>query len=290
MRKLPVVCAAALLLAGCGSSAVLDTAWRTGALAKWESFPATADPRPIVWIDGPALIQGFPSGDAKIAASCKKLELGPGVVLPAQGPDRATARWPNGEVVSYSAITAADAFAGWKAMPGMKDGSICEVPALVVTAVRWGTTGFSTDRGRAQMSAWLFDVAGVGTFEYPGVARDGLWGGTMTTNANATTVGVTSADDRTLTLHFIGGPSEGGCRIDYTPVSFESTRAVAVQLVAKLSANGAAACDAVGYAREATLTLKAPLGGRVLVDQGGNVSPVCAAETAATPGDVRATC
>ena len=205
---------------------------------------------------------------SKVAAVCRLLVLE--VDLPATTPDRATATWPDGLSVSYPAISASDAFAALKRAPGAS-GSMCAATApLQVTAVRFGTAGFETDRGTAQMSAWLFKATGAAAeFIYPAVPPSAIWGGGLT-NMSTSGGSTVSADGLSLNFAFIGGECDAG----YKAAVAESSSAVAVAVQA-IPKGGSGACSAVGVARSLKVNLTSPLGGRVLVDASGTAAGVC---------------
>lgn len=77
-----------------------------------------------------------------------------------------------------------------------------------------------------------------------------------------------SADGRTLNLTVIGAAAgTGPCTADYAATATESSNAVAVEVHETLHMTSApVACEQVGYPRQITVRLVAPLGPRVLVD------------------------
>lgn len=252
----------------------------TAALAAWKDFPANANPRPIIWLSLPNLVTAFPSNDTKIAGICNKLVLQDELKLSNAVPQQATAKWPSGVSGSYRAISAATAFAALLHVPSGAGGGMCDgVKPLVITTVGWGTAGVETDRGTAQMSAWLFQAAGVtGEFAYPGLDPSAYWrGGLLPAGSGPGFGGRVSPDGRTLTIGFAGAPdTPGPCGADYTAVAAESDTAVAVAVkMIPHPASGQIACTAVAQGRTVTVHLGAPLGGRVLVDENGNVGVAC---------------
>jgi hypothetical protein len=79
----------------------------TAALAKWQDFPAHANPRPIIWFGGIyEHVSGFSTVDGKEMWLCGKFVLGPGVTLPGPAPGPASARWPSGVTATYPSIGA----------------------------------------------------------------------------------------------------------------------------------------------------------------------------------------
>jgi hypothetical protein len=215
-------------------------------------------------IPGPA--SGYATGDAKIAAFCNKFKLAfqPSTALPL----KAFANWPQGISEAYAAISAADAYAAIAGAPtGMASADCASVPALDVTAARLGPAAFQTDRGTAQMTAWLFTVTGaLGDVIYPAIVPSAFWGH-LVTNGSFDGGATVSADGRSLTYRFIGGECDAG----YKSAVAESPTAVAVEVVAIPKGGMSQYCSAVGIARSITVSLASPLGGRVLVDASGRV-------------------
>jgi hypothetical protein len=197
----------------------------TAALMAWKDFPAAQVPRPIVLfaIDPPG--QAF-TNISKVAALCRLLVLR--VDLPATAPDHSTATWPDGSSATYPAISASDAFAALKRAPGAT-GSMCSaVVPLQVTSVRFGSAGFETDRGTAQMSAWLFEATGAAAeFIYPAIPPTAIWGGGLT-NMSVSGGSTIGADGRSLSFGFTGGECDAG----YKAAVAESSGAVAVAVQA----------------------------------------------------------
>ena len=152
------------------------------------------------------------------------------------------------------------------------------VPPLVVNAARLSVFGFETDRGLAQISAWLFTAVSANSeLAYPAVSPSSLWGGGLT--ARSETLGaLVSGDGRSLTLTFEGaGAGAGPCDANYKAAVTESMTAisVAVEEIRNPPASTPVACLAVGYPRSVTVELQRPLGGRVVVDATNAVVSVC---------------
>jgi len=171
-------------------------------------------------------------------------------------------------------MSAADAYSAMASAPtGMQSSECASVPALEVTRVRPGLAGFQTDRGTAQMSAWLFTVAGsTGDIAFPALAPSAFWARSFESgwgNGGATI----SGDGRILTYGFTGGECDNG----YKFAVAESKSAVAVVVAPIPNYGPMQACSAVGVIRKITVPLASPLGGRVLVDEKGRVESACPA-------------
>jgi hypothetical protein len=273
--------AAALLLAACGAAPQADTSPPTPPaerLAAWKDFPAGAEPRPIVWfwMDNPGL--GYAENDSKVAAVCARYQLASGVQLPAL-PKTAFATWKSGVRTPYAAISAADALAGLRRPSGDQPNPECaSVPPLVITAARLGDAGMVTDRGTATVSAYLFTATGAtGEFSYPALDPSAYWrhGATLNMGNGGVQGARISVDGLRLTVAFIGAETSGDCGASYVASAAESQAAVAVAIKVIPINTSSAICDAVGHQRTVSVTLAAPLGGRVLLDQQGNVLAVC---------------
>lgn len=259
---------------GFGTGSVPDPTPPAQALFAWRSFPASQVPRPIVLFGIDAQGQAFTNG-SKIAAICRQFALS--IDLPSDIPNRSTASWPDGTTVTYPAISAADAFAAMKRAPGAT-GDMCSgaVP-LAVTGAHVGVASFATDRGMAQISAWLFTATGAAAdFIYPAIPASAIWRGGIT-NRSGDGGATVSADGRTLNFGFVGGECDAG----YKSAVAESQSAVAVAVQA-IPKDGSGYCSLVGISRSITVTLASPLGGRVVVDASGTVVGVCPEATRAS--------
>ena len=114
-----------------------------------------------------------------------------------------------------------------------------------------------------------------GTTE-PGTTEPG--GGSTGSGTTSGTVPAASArigpDDRTLTVTWTGSPEgDAPCQARYDlVVEQELARTVRLTVVEQRAPqNGVAACTAIAAAYERTVVLDAPLGGREVVDSGGEV-------------------
>jgi hypothetical protein len=158
------------------------------------------------------------------------------------------------------------------------DPNCATVKPLVITGARFAKSEYVTDRGTAQIDSWLFSVRGVsGELSYPALAASAVWNADMTRGL-PDRGSVVSSDGRTLTFSFYGAPSEPGpCGADYKGVVAESNVAVAIALQETSHAQPGVpvACDAIAQFRSVDVTLASVLGGRVVLDADGNVTPVC---------------
>ncbi len=287
MKCLGLALVAIALVLGCGTLEGPRTGTispPTDALARWKDFPADRVPRPIVLLDDFLAGQAFDTGEAKLAAVCGKFAMS--VPFPAEVPHQAEASWPDGTKYTYPAVSARDAFGAMQGGPGASSPDCSTVAPLPLTAARFGPAAFTTDRGKAQISAWLFKATGARVeLAQPAVPKTSIWGGGVTDAWIGDTATV-SPDGRVITYTFVGAaPPDQPCGAGYTGVVAESNHAVAVAVQSSPGrvVGGGNACPAIGYLRTVTIQLAGPLGGRVLVDASAHVVAVC-------PEAVRAGC
>ena len=273
LRAFPL---ALLLVVACGASGGLGQSTPSisppaAVLNAWKDFPVYANPRPILWLDGPNGVSAFPNDESKIAGLCDKLVLQRDLQLSTSAPAQATATWASGGAVQYPAISAAAAFSALLRSGSLVPSMCGPVKPIVIASVRLGTASITTDRGLAMVSTWLFQAIGVtGEFAYPGLDSSAYWHGVQVPSAGELGVGGSiSADGYALTLEFTGETCDTG----YATATAESNTAVAVAVKAIRSET--AFCDHVGHPRTATVHLATPLGARVLVDESGNVGEIC---------------
>jgi hypothetical protein len=263
---LAVALAAAVLLANCAGGPVTVPGPGAGRMRQvlriWSAFPASATPRPLV-LTGPPVADpasGFRGGVAKLAY------LEGAFDLPATLPSGPAA------AAGFPLITARDAA---RVLRSQAATGPPLTSRLAVTGVRLGRAVFDTDRGPRRLPAWLFGLTG---------ARDpagvlAVAGGRIFTPPGHPANGrpfvgsaVLGRDGRTLTVRFVGAPAgTGPCSASYSVTQAASRTAVAVA-VTEHGRDGTAVCADVGYLRQVTVALPAPLGGRVLVDAASGVA------------------
>jgi hypothetical protein len=243
-----------------------------GALEAWSHFPVDAQPRPIVLIgesvDGPD--RGFTNPDIRIADAEKEAFDAGAMSTPASFPPGP----PSADGIPI--IGAAAAFDRLRAT-----GSGTASTELQTTDVRLGTGSFLTDRGWRTLPAWLFSfrdvedpVAVLATA--PAASFPSPNGNTPPAQLGAKT----TAGSRTVELTFVGPKEESGpCGAQYEAHVTESSVAVAVSVsvvppavttTTTSSPSVIMGCVDIGYSRHVTITLREPLGARVLVDDTTN--------------------
>jgi hypothetical protein len=280
MRRLPALSALACALFACTGAqgvAVVPTSVGppTQALIAWATFPAGQTPRPVL-LTGSAPVDSFATSlNAKMAAVCHKLTTS--IPLSTAVPRAALVGWWTGTKTRYPSTSAAATLAAMTQLGPQPSQSVCApvIPA-VVTAVRFGTHAFFTDRGIAQIDSWVFTMPAIGTdIAYPALAPSALW------NADLSKISVApgptlSASGLVLRFSFTGSVASGPCGSDYRGVVAESTAAVAVAIEEIAHSNDPnMVCPAVAQPRVVDVPLASPLGGRVLLDGSGKILPVC---------------
>jgi hypothetical protein len=215
------------------------------ALAAWSTFPVDGATRPIVLLDSRVLppAGGFPDDEAKNAFLSMNFMV-PGEV-PAN-PGRFEGRAVSSFAESLEAARRAE-------------GEAFDAPLTRISRVQLELASFSTDRGVVPLPAWSFSIEGQEPRAFVlALAPSELFAGP----ANAfspfgpASVGV----DGTVELGFVASPCAG----DHEVEAFESPSAVAVDV--RFTAGGSSLpCAAVGGTGRVTITLRRPLGHRVLV-------------------------
>ena len=276
MRRLLL---AVFLVAACGSaggngSSLAPPSPPGGVLAAWKDFPANAHPRPIVIFNralehiGPAGFSAEP--DRKLDWFCNKFVFAPGVGTSTGSPGAATAQG-----ASYRSIGSSRAYSELMAQrsPSSRQPNCSTSLPFVIKDVRWSTAGFPTDRGTMTMSAWIFDIGEVEAYlAYAGLAPSSFWRRAVQVEGRG--AGLTDGG-RTLKIA-VGNAGPGPCGSDYTAAAAESDSAVAVAVkqYSHATPGTEVACPLYLRVSYISLTLKAPLGGRVLLDEKGNVGAV----------------
>jgi hypothetical protein len=235
------------------------------ALASWSTFPVDRAPRPLILIEGTvdAPARGFTDPDIAVA-DAQKEAFDSGAIstppsLPA-GPPTAG---------GYPVIGAGDALARLRA-----SGSGTSATTLTTTDLRFGTASFDTDRGPMTLPAWLVSFQGVSDpAAVLAVAPSALYE-PSSGPAGSSIMSATPTDDpRVVTINFVGGPpGTGPCATTYEAHVAESATAVSVSVsplkTPEFTTRGSTVigCTAIGAERHVTITLRDPLGARVLVD------------------------
>lgn len=223
------------------------------AVAGWAEFPAGADPRPLVLLDGPVRVsKGFATGDAKLAFLRGVVEAEAGVpeeaVRPLRRPAAGTGPRPRGQ--------------------------------LRVVAAELSEAEFATDRGRQRLPAWRLEAADAlgPIWVLTGEAQARCWSPSESASQERIgprmlRSGTVGADGRELVVEFTGG-SERLFRYDAEVM--ETAAAVCVVPLPRMTVRLApgTAITAEGHLRKVGVTLAERLGGRVLVNPDGTPVPV----------------
>ena len=236
------------------------------ALAKWQAFPVTADPRPLV-LTGGAVIDpatGFLTDEDKLAYGAGNFEF-------------ATTA-PTGPTSSAGyAIVSAKAALGRLREAGNKQPGTRPLRVVRVSLVQ---AAFGTDRGRRALPAWRFELDHVSDpVQVLAVDSKHLWRSTVGGSTGMDHHASLSRDGRSVSFSFYGSPpGPPPCGADYTAVLAESRTAVVItprQVDAEVQGKSSAvACPAIAARRTVTVRLAAPLGARVLLTPEGAPIPV----------------
>lgn len=241
-----------------------DRVWARWALRRWESFPISQQPRPLV-MSGPLtrFERGFRSGEAKLAFHYGDIELA--VPLPAGLLDVLRANAPN-------------------QVPGQKRWS----RPLLITQASPASAEFATDRGRRKFPAWrlggpevdgafwALDPAIAATrWQPPEPAPPKPFDGEPHRGASA----VIERDERTLHFTFGGGPP---AFFEYPSAEvIETAQGVVVLPVERyVGPPGPGVLALPGFCRTVTVSLARSLRERVIVDFDASPVPVATAEPA----------
>lgn len=193
--------------------------------------------------------------------------------LPAGAPGDAEVRWEDSTTRTVRTLSAA------QALEELRATATAECPecvALQVTGARWSLATVQTSRGPATAPAWEFTLEGtdVVVTQIAVAAPDQItvkpppWD----SNDPPTGLSVESATGTVaggqLTVAFTGAQSgaDKPCGADYATEAVESSTAVVVIVIEHLNLPVCAARDLVGYRREATVRLAAPLGDRAVLE------------------------
>jgi hypothetical protein len=236
------------------------------ALAKWQAFPVTADPRPLILTNGEVIqpATGFLTAEGKLAYGTGNVELAtPAPAAPATS-------------AGYSIISAKDALGRLRATGANEPGT----QPLRIVAVSLVQAPFYTDRGPRTLPAWRFQLDQASDpVQVLAIDHKHLWRSTAGTPTGMDHRAGLSGDGRSLTFTFSGGPAgPPPCGVDYTADVVESRTAVVVtprQVLPSGQTNSSeVACTSIGARRTVTVQLAASLCARVLLTAEGAPVPV----------------
>ncbi|MEO9049919.1 MAG: hypothetical protein ABI334_10020 [Candidatus Dormiibacterota bacterium] len=255
-----------------------DFSFPTFALTDWHTFPADAVPRVIVRLHGltPDKPGVFTSTAAQTAFYCNLFTVRAGS-LPLDLPAEAHARWASGLTITYPAVSAVDAEVALASQPNPLLSRDCmNVAPVALTQARLGSAQFTTDRGRAEMTAWFFTMSGsTGELPFPAIAPSAFWRGPAGIVSGGGD-GYVSEDGMSLSWVFAGAPVDGRCGTGYTSTVAETTTAIAIKVQATTKTPDDCIFNFFDEAlRTVSIALTAPLGGRVVVDDEGKPGEIC---------------
>jgi hypothetical protein len=197
--------------------------------------------------------------------------------LPTIRPPAGRVVWASGDSTAVQLLSQAETLqqlhAGADVCVGCKPGEIDGVKAstLVISKVTLTTMQVQTTRGPATVPAYRFSFAGKSVHALQAAVAPPMVGpmpetGQFNLPIDSATF---SPGLQTLTVHFIGAerPASEPCGVDYSAVAVESEKAVAVIVTTKPHGTDEM-CDSSGHPRDAVVQLKAPLGGRAVLEIG----------------------
>ncbi|WP_367135930.1 hypothetical protein [Saccharothrix sp. HUAS TT1] len=265
-----------VLLAGCaqpiGPGAQVPPVWTTTATPGEpvrpatpdpEGFPVAAVPRPIVLIGPPLeLVDPVGSEQEKVAAESGTYSF-TGAEPPTPGPT--SVPLPGG-AATLPLIGVRDALAAMSA--GGRGGE-----PLELVDVELGTARFPTDRGGLELPAWRFRSGFGSVWAWPAVAPTAFWhlGGIPHALHRAVT---SDGVELEVELPAPPLPCPGQEPITTEVVVVEGATSVKVGVRQPGPDGVGCARDAMYRSEKRTVTLKEPLGARLLVDEQNGVVPV----------------
>ncbi|WP_214107641.1 hypothetical protein [Acrocarpospora catenulata] len=224
----------------------------------WRDFPvASALERPLIVLDA------LPLTDAQ-----SKGRIPAETALPAGQPP-STHLTLQGTSRHVTLISAQEALTAIRAQRAITD-----APEAHIAATTLIVAPFITDRGTLPLPAWEFRLTEGGTLKWPAMSTGHFW--RLGSTAPSTMVVDLAVDGRNLTATFMeswGTPCPGVSAPQVTPVAVEFPSFVSIGLKVSTTDLGDCAQSLAARLREASLTLKEPLGNRVVVDFSGQVVP-----------------
>nr|WP_062334229.1 hypothetical protein [Herbidospora sakaeratensis] len=260
MRRFLVLLAAVVAVAACTPDPAAPPKAPGPKVADlWRDFPVTsALDRPLIVLDPLPLADEAARGRMPASSAALSSAAPPSRQLTVQGLSR------------YVTLTSArDALAAIRSQTPHADR-----PEAHVTGTALTVSPFSTDRGPVDLPAWEFRLAEGGTVRWPALTASHFW--RLGSIVPSTLVSDLSVDGRTVSATFTvsgGMPCPGTTEPRIVPTVVEHPSFVSIGL--KVSGAETGGCDqrVAAPLTKATLTLKEPLGNRVVVDFAGRVVP-----------------
>ncbi|NUR69211.1 MAG: hypothetical protein HOU81_00065 [Hamadaea sp.] len=260
-----------------GGSGEDDWGLNAEGLDRWQKFPVTAKPRPLVLIGGRIHEAGYTTVEAKMAVSAGLVEV-PGT--PPAGPPKVRTELPVGRA-ELRTIGSAEAL---NLIVKQGTPSSERVAPVKITSVAFGSGEFLTDRGPLKLPAWLFSSPEMlGPIAVLALDPAALWVTEPAVYPLASSGNTIAADDRTLVVQ-LPEAAEGTCPgqpvYAYEAVSEESATAVQIGLTRRQT--GVTEGDPKQNCTQPTMlrltaytvTLVEPLGNRVVIQRNGAPIPI----------------
>ncbi|GAA3879862.1 hypothetical protein GCM10022243_50640 [Saccharothrix violaceirubra] len=276
----------ALLLTGCASgnalppagsnptttpvepSAAPGTSTPPGFAPVDTGFPVTATPRPIVMPGGRLGLLGDFSEAQREAARRHAFKLSTTVQAP-QTPGPQEIFLPTGEKVTTRVIDAAEAY---QAMTSLPD----DPTAIEIVEIERIKATVTTDRGRIDIPAWSFHLAGGGEVTWPAIDPSLFWN---PDNLKATTLGngaIAQGSTLTVVLPDAPAPCPGHQPATNEAVAVESDLSVTLS-VKTVGDPGECVRTQEVKTKKYKIELSKPVGNRLVLDTGGGVFDVATA-------------
>ncbi|HEU5472201.1 MAG TPA: hypothetical protein VFV67_16225 [Actinophytocola sp.] len=234
-------------------------------LDPWSSFPVDQVPRPLVLTLRSPVLDGYTSGEAKMAGEVGNYEMtGP---FP-DAPPTVTAQLPDGPV-EFRTLPAEGALAAMR-----ETGTPSPEPTTPIRIQRaeLGTAPFRTDRGELVLPAWRFHSTDtLSPMAWPALPEEAFFAHDKPYPVHAGPARLGADGTLTVTLPAPSPPCPGEEPTRTEPLATETDTAVEVTVRFHPPASGGF-CEQVAMLRmaEYRFRLAKPLGNRVLVDEKGS--------------------
>ncbi|GAA3446393.1 hypothetical protein [Planomonospora venezuelensis] len=262
-----------LLLAGCGGGRMSEGEFEDRAREVAERWHGSAAGR--TWREGFVPLEHLEaaSGWKRLPAWANRSDHNGAWTLdtdlPAETPPARRLEWPDGSTLTVPLVTAAQAYEEISKPAGLIEDECPPAGCrkLHVTGVKLGDVPMRTNRGTIQVPAWHFTLKGlsarfVRVAVHPSAitSRPAAQGGGE--HAEVMAFDPVPGKERDLLLRYL----HGACDQARGVRAYETRDLVVVDVDVESTGDGV--CPAIGKIDRITVTLDAPLGGRLLLDAG----------------------
>jgi hypothetical protein len=275
----------AVCVAGCGQLGLLplrdkgsqrEHQQAQAALDRWAAAVAAAGGQqafvPVGELTGQIGDWEEPGGDGNKRALFAGM-LVAATELPTDSPGDGLIRWEDGTFKPVHTISASQAL---QELQAAATAWCADCQSIQVTGAHLSDATVNTSRGPAAAPAWEFTIAGSSVIvtRIAVAASDGVSVTPAPWDSNDPPVGLSiesatgAVAGKRLTVAFTGAQdgADKPCGADYATEAVESSTAVVVIVIEHMNLPIGAGCDGVGYRREATVELAAPLGDRAVLE------------------------